>query len=145
MIYREASIQDLDSILNLYKQLNPDEKIIDIDEAKNIWKNVENNKWIKYFIAEDKNKIVSSCYIAIIPNMTRNGKSIGFIENVITDKEYRRKGIGKEVINKAIGYAKILNCYKVVLLSNQKRKEAHSFYESIGFDGNSKRGFQIKL
>jgi hypothetical protein len=29
--------------------------------------------------------------LAIIPNLTRDGKSNGFIENVITDEKYRKK------------------------------------------------------
>ncbi|MDR0400515.1 MAG: GNAT family N-acetyltransferase [Treponema sp.] len=59
---------------------------------------------LKYFIAIENNKIVSSCYVAIIPNLTRNGKSNGFIENVITDEKYRKKGIGKRLIKMAIEY-----------------------------------------
>jgi GNAT superfamily N-acetyltransferase len=83
--------------------------------------------------------------LEIIPNLTQNGKSIGFIENVITDKEYRRKGIGKKVMEMAIKYAKETNCYKVLLQSNNKQKDAHKFYENIGFDGNSKRAFEIRM
>ena len=77
--------------------------------------------------------------------MTRNGKSIGFIENVITDKEYRRKGIGKNIMENAINYAKTQNCYKVILQSGNKRTEAHKFYELLGFDGESKKAFDLRL
>ena len=83
--------------------------------------------------------------MALIPNLTRGGKSNGFIENVITDEEYRRRGIGKKLIKMAVEYGKENNCYKIVLLSGAKRKEAHLFYEACGFDGNSKRGFEKRV
>lgn len=87
--------------------------------------------------------MVESMYI--IPNLTRGGKSIGFIENVITDTEYRRKGIGKTVVKNAIEHAKAQNCYKIILQSGNKRTDAHKFYESIGFDGGTKRAFEIRF
>ncbi|MDR1219246.1 MAG: GNAT family N-acetyltransferase, partial [Treponema sp.] len=112
--------------------------------AKNIWNEIKKHN-IKYYIAKDNGKIIGSCYICIIPNLTRGGKSIGFIENVITDKEYRRRGIGKRIIGNAVEYAKEQNCYKVILQSGNKRTEAHTFYESIGFDGESKKAFEIRF
>ena len=66
-------------ILELYRQLAPEENPIDIATANNIWEEIEKNK-IKYFIAIDGDRVVSSCYLAIIPNLTRNGRSNGFID-----------------------------------------------------------------
>ena len=135
---------ELFSLLELYKQLNPNDNIINEIIAKNIWKNIENQN-IKYFVAKENEKIIASCYICIIPNLTRGGKSIGFIENVITDIKYRKKGIGKNIVENAIKYAKEQNCYKILLQSGNKRTDAHKFYESIGFDGKSKRAFEMRL
>jgi GNAT superfamily N-acetyltransferase len=135
---------ELLSLLELYKQLNPEDNIIDEFTAKNIWKRIEAQN-IKYFIAKENGKIIASCYICIIPNLTRGGKSIGFIENVITDIEYKGKGIGKNIVENAIKYAREQNCYKILLQSGNRRTDAHRFYESVGFDGESKRAFEIRL
>ena len=142
--YRIAAKEHLDGILALYKQLNPNEKPIGIDEAGQIWE-TGRQRGITYFIALDGGRIVSSLNLAILPNLTRGGKSNGFIENVITDEEYRRKGIGKKLMEMAVKYGRENNCYKVVLLSSVKRKEAHIFYENCGFDGSSKRGYEIRF
>ena len=37
------------------------------------------------------------------------------------------------------------NCYKVILQSASFRKEAHQFYKNLGFDGESKKAFIMKL
>ena len=142
--YSIAKKEHLPMILELYKQLAPEECPIDIVTANKIWEEIEKNQ-IKYFIAIDGDRVVSSCYLAIIPNLTRNGRLNGFIENVITDTQYRKRGIGKKVIEMAIDYGKQNNCYKIVLLSGYKRKENHIFYEKCGFDGDSKRAFEIRF
>jgi len=142
--YCIAKKDHLYKILELYKQLHPEENPIDINKANIIWENIENNN-IKYFIAIDKENIISTCYLAIIPNLTRNGRSIGFIENVITNDKYRKMGIGKKIIKMAVEYGKQNNCYTIILKSNVKRTEAHKFYEKCGFNGNSKKAFELKF
>jgi GNAT superfamily N-acetyltransferase len=145
MNYRQAERADIQEILNLYKELNPDDPTLQIEKANSIWDKIERNNLIRYFVATDNEKIVASCTIAIIPNLTRGGRPYAVIENVITKAEYRNKGIGRDIINMAVNFAKENSCYKVILLSSMKRTEAHKFYEAIGFDGKSKMGFELRL
>ena len=142
--YNIATKENLPGILSLYRQLNPEEEVLSIKEAEKIWERAKRQN-ITYFIASDGDRIVSSLFLAIIPNLTRGGQSNGFIENVITHEEYRRKGIGKKLMKMAIDYGKANNCYKIILLSNIKRKESHLFYESCGFNGDSKRGYEMRF
>lgn len=145
MDYRMARKDDLQGLLALYKQLNPEEEPIDLEKAYPVWDATEKSNATKYFVAVDGVKIVSTCNITLISNLTRNGKPFAIIENVITDNGYRRQGIGRKVIENAIRYAKEHDCYKVVLLSSVKRTASHRFYESIGFNGNSKKGFEVRF
>jgi GNAT superfamily N-acetyltransferase len=144
MEYCVGKREDLVNILELYKQLNPSNNDFSIENANKIWDKIENGN-IKYFIAKDNGEIIASCYIIIVPNLTFNGKSIGYIENVITGEKYRRRGIGKKIMEMAINYAKEENCYKVVLQSGIKRTMAHKFYETIGFNGESKKAFELRF
>lgn len=121
MEIRFAENNDLDKLLDLYKELNPDDQPLNSKIAKDIWDKSLTSDYIKYIVGIDDNSIVASCNIAIILNLTRSGRPYGVIENVITNSKYRRKGIGREVIDYAIQYAQRNNCYKVVLLSSSKR------------------------
>lgn len=142
MEIRELKTDDLESLLELYIQLSDTNKGYSYEKALAVWKDeIENNKSIKYFGAVDNGKVVSTCYCAIIPNLTNNAKSIGFIENVVTDENYRKQGLAKKVIDKAVEFAKANNCYKVFLESGIARTEAHKFYEKIGFETGSKKSF----
>jgi len=131
------------SLLELYQQLHGGDAIDEIT-VKRIWGKIQKQD-IRYFVARENGRIIASCYICIIPNLTQGGKSIGFIENVITDEKYRRRGVGRTVMENAIRYAKEQNCYKVLLQSGNKRTDAHPFYEKIGFDGTSKKAFELRF
>ena len=146
MELRELNEKDLESLIKLYEQLDDANGDFTAEDARIIWKDeIEGNKKIKYFGAVEKGKVISTCYCLIIPNLTRLGSSIAFVENVVTDKEYRGQGLGRKVMEMAIEFARENNCYKVILQSASFRKEAHQFYKNLGFDGESKKAFIMKL
>lgn len=133
MEFRLLNENDLESLLELYVQLDEANRSLTIEKVREVWETIKLNKNIKYFGAVDNGKVVSTCYTMIIPNLTAGSRPICFLENVVTDEKYRRQGLAKKVIDMATEDAKASNCYKVILESNQKRTEAHKFYEKIGF------------
>lgn len=146
-ILREAKESDLPGIIELYKQLNPEENSCREEKLEPIWKDIINNfKNIRYFVIETGGGIIAAtCNITVIPNLTWGGRPLSVIENVVTHEDYRKRGYGKKVIDGAVDFAKRNNCYKVMFLSNSKRTEAHKFYENLGFNSRDKIGFFMYL
>lgn len=69
MEIRELNEGDLDSLIELYEQLDPGNTSFSSQDAHAVWKNeIEGNKNIKYFGAVENGKVVSTCYCIIIPN-----------------------------------------------------------------------------
>ncbi len=64
-----------------------------------------------------------------------------FVENVITDKEYRKKGFATACLNFAKEIAKRENCYKMMLLTGSKEENTLRFYEQAGYNKNDKTAF----
>lgn len=145
MEIRELHESDLESLLKLYIQLDEKNENLSLIKSKEIWKQINLNKNIIYIGAIEKETIISTCYLVIIQNLSVGGRSIGFIENVVTHSDYRKKGIGRKVINKAIDLCKKNNCYKVILQSGIKREDAHKFYRKIGFNDKTKKAFDLRL
>jgi GNAT superfamily N-acetyltransferase len=145
MEFRQLTASDLPSLLELYRQLDADDAESTAEHSMEVWKEIEDDPDIRYFGAVDGGRVVSSCYAAYVPNLTRGNRGICFIENVITDKEYRRRGLASRVIDMAVAFAKERHCYKVILQSGMSRTEAHRFYESKGFNGTSKKAFDMRL
>ena len=145
MQVRRVKETDLEKLLMLYKHLHQEDAAISKEVSEQVWQEILSNDAFVYFVVEVDDLLVCSCNVTIIPNLTRGGRSIGLIENVITHSDYRHKGLGKAVIQTAIDFARRKDCYKVMLLSGAARKESHKFYHALGFSSEDKVGFSMKL
>lgn len=144
MEFRKLREPDLASLLELYLQLDRDD-VIPAAHSREVWKEILNDPNISYFGALDNGKVVSTCYAVYIPNLTRGSRGICFVENVVTDANYRRQGLASRVMDMAVRFARERNCYKVILQSGASRTDAHRFYEKTGFSGTSKKAFDLRL
>ncbi len=146
MEVRTADINDLGGIMKLYSELNPDDdNIADNTALESVWRDIMGKDSIRYFVMEQGEQIVSTCNIAVIPNLSRGARPFSVIENVVTRHDYRNRGCGAKVVNAAVDFARACGCYKVMLLSSSGRKAAHAFYEKLGFNSTDKIGFFMYL
>ena len=139
---REAREDDLGEILDLYSHLHEhDAPLPPLHEIKREWEYIIASKYFRYFVAEKGGRLISSCNLTIVPNLTRGARPFGVIENVITHPEARRQGYAQNILRYALDAAWQSNCYKVMLLSSSQRDGAHTLYEKVGFSRDEKIGF----
>jgi GNAT superfamily N-acetyltransferase len=143
MIIRLAEAKDYKELIGLLKQLNPDDPEPTGLEEKAFHEILE-SPYLHLIVAEQEKKLVSSCFLNVIPNMTRGGQPYAVIENVITDEGCRNQGIGKSLMGFAVTKALDAGCYKVMLLTGRKDKAVNGFYKKCGFDPDSKQAFILK-
>ena len=144
-IIRAINHDELDQLLELYKHLNKtDDLIPNQDMLYDVWNEIMGNSRLKYFGIFDDDLIITSCTLAIIPNLTRGCKPYGIIENVVTNSFYRNKGLGKLILGHALDHAWKNGCYKVMLSTGSKNPATLRFYGSAGFDSNEKQAFIAK-
>ncbi len=67
------------------------------------------------------------------------------IENVIVSDRIRRQGIGKKLMAEIERIAIEKDCAYMILVSGEKRKEAHVFYEKLGFRDEQVEGYRKHL
>ena len=143
MQIRIAEINDYKQILNLMRQLNPlDQEVADV-ELK-VFEEIIESTYLDLIVAEDDGVLLGSCYLNIIPNMTRGGRSYAVIENVITDEKYRNQGIGKAMMNEAVNKAWQAGCYKIMLLTGRNNESTHRFYQRCGFRADQKQAYVMR-
>ncbi len=146
MEFRVLNREDLPSLLALYAQLDSHDVSLTAEEGARLWnEDIAGNSRIRYFGAVENGRVVSTCYAVIIPNLTRGGRPICYIENVVTDRDFRHRGLASAVMDMAICFARENRCYKAILQSGAARTGAHEFYRAMGFDGNSKVAFDMRL
>jgi hypothetical protein len=91
---RPAEPTELAGMLELYRHLNPDDPAPDLAAAEAAWSRLCNSDLVKTIVAEGAGRLISSCTIVIVPNLTRGARSYGLIENVVTHRDHRRTGLG---------------------------------------------------
>ncbi len=139
---RELKESDLPALLDLYGHLHtPDDPLPNQDVIDSLWATILLNPNLKYFGAFVDDTLVSSCTLSVTPNLTRGCRPYGVIENVVTHPRFRRQGLGKAVLQQALADARFMGCYKVMLLTGRKDEETYKFYESVGFNRDSKQAF----
>ncbi|KAB0265856.1 GNAT family N-acetyltransferase [Microvirga brassicacearum] len=143
-VIRPASQSDLGQILDLYRHLNPDDPPLDTKRAEQAWSALLASGFVTVIVADAKGSLVSSCALAIIPNLTRAAKPYGVIENVVTHPEYRRAGLGRRVLTAALDAAWRADCYKVMLATGSKLESTLRFYEGAGLVRGGKTFFQAR-
>lgn len=116
------------SYLELLNQLTPTSKISFSEFSTQLDKIISQNSLI--YVTEYNNKIIATATLLMEYKIHNGLTKMAHIEDVVVDKEYRGKNIGKELINMLIERAKLFNCYKIVLNCN---KSNIKFYEKCGF------------
>jgi GNAT superfamily N-acetyltransferase len=142
---RELKEFELDELLELYAYLHAsDNPLPDRTTVKAVWNEIQISPNFHYFGVFVDGRLVSSCTLSIVPNLTRGCRPYGLIENVVTHKDFRRQGFGAAVLKHALDFAWDKNCYKVMLLTGRKSEAVYNFYESVGFDRHAKQAFIAK-
>lgn len=88
--------------------------------------------------------VVGTLQLSFIPGLALTGAWRGQIESVRIRRDHRDAGLGRTMIEWAIDRCRERGCRMVQLTSDQSRKEAHGFYERLGFQATHK-GYKLRL
>ena len=138
---RPAQAADLPALSALYRHLNPADAPAPPDTAPSILARLEGIPGSAVLLGEDGGRLVASCMLVVIPNLTRGGEPFALIENVVTHAEARQRGHGRALLDAACARAWAAGCYKIMLMTGSSRPETLRFYRGAGFEA-TKTGFQ---
>ncbi len=139
---REAEQEDFDRLMALYSQLHPSDPVLKDGSDRRVYNDILATPNLHLFVLEDDDAtLVASCYVNIIPNITRSASPYCVIENVVTDVSRRNQGLGKQIIGYALQFAWDRGCYKAMLQTGSKLESTHNFYKSCGFRADDKTAF----
>ena len=141
LMIREAQREDLQDFLELLTFLH-DNSIPDNEtRIGNIWTKIINNRDHHLLLGHIGNKLVSSCVIVVIDNLTREQKPYAVIENVVTHPEYRNRGYASAILSAAKDIAIKDGCYKIMLMTGSKQESTLNFYRRAGYNSDDKTAF----
>ena len=141
MNIREAQMHDLPGLLALYAQLHdkpapePDATIL------RLWQDILQARDQHILVAEADGRLVSTCTLIVVPNLTHDQRPYALVENVVTDAAYRKRGFATACLHHARELAVRQRCYKIMLMTGSKQDSTLRFYEQAGYNRRDKTAF----
>jgi len=131
---RPALRTELEQVLGLYRSLEPGyRETTSLPVAEQIFDRFSQYPNYNLYVALVEGKIAGTFALLIMDNLAHYGAPSAIVEDVVVGAESRGQGIGKQMMQFAMQRCREAGCYKLALSSNQKRVDAHRFYESLGF------------
>ena len=84
-------------------------------------------------VMEEDEEVVGTLQLTFIPGLSFRGGWRAQIEAVRVAAGHRGRGLGRQLLEWAIGHARRRGCSLVQLTTNRQREQARHFYESLGF------------
>ena len=141
-VVRKAVLGDIPRVLELYEELLEEKQDLSAPTIQRVFNDIDSMPDRQLLVAEKDGCVMGTLYFQIIPNFTHDARPWGALENMVVDSRYHRQGIGRILIEYALTRCREAGCHKVQFLSHKKRKEAHEFYRSLGFE-ESALGFRM--
>lgn len=130
MICRKYESKDISAIRDILE--NDLGYNCELDKLNNRINEMQKRGNYQIFVACDGDKVVG--YIGCVSYLAFELENEGMkIIALAVSKEYRRKGIGTELLKTAEQWAKENNIEVILLNSGLPREDAHAFYESQGY------------
>ncbi|MEH2413518.1 GNAT family N-acetyltransferase [Nostoc sp.] len=126
---KQAEIQDAARISILGEQLGY--SVTNQQVEHRLAKIKNNHAHIVYVATGENDYVIGWAHAYICDSLLISTPAI--ILGLVVDKDYRHSGIGRFLMQQIEQWASLAGCDSVLLGSNIKRKEAHLFYEKIGY------------
>jgi GNAT superfamily N-acetyltransferase len=84
------------------------------------------------FVAEVEERIAGWVHVFACPTVELD--LYAEVGSLVVDRDQRGRGIGKALMEKAEAWASERGIYEIRLRSNVLRREAHQFYEGLGYE-----------
>jgi GNAT superfamily N-acetyltransferase len=98
-----------------------------------------------FLVAKLKGGVIGSIMGIVCEELYGECRPFMVVEDVIVDKDHRRKGIGASLMRQLEECAADRNCGYIIFVTEKERTEAHRFYESLGYTLDAYRGFKKRL
>lgn len=123
MKYRDFTLDDFDSVIDLWKRAGL--ILSRSDRIEGLEKKLKRDSEL-FFVVEEDGRIIGAvmgCY---------DGRR-GWINHLAVDPEYQGRNIGRAIIKELEKRFKKLGCEKVNLLIEKNNCKVQGFYENMGF------------
>lgn len=140
MTIRDMKLEDYDAVDTLMQQLHK----IHVNGRPDLYVEMEHpyskeeltekiyNKEVIALAAEEEDRIVGLCIVVIRHRSGMVNMKTAYVDDLVVDQSYQRRGIAKSLFQKAEERAKALGAERMDLTVWSFNENALKFYQSIG-------------
>ena len=130
MKIRSVHEDDFPQIVDLFKELASFQKTP--DKMKNsVERMLEEKEFFHAFVAENEEKQIIGYVTYFFSYHTWSGKAM-YMDDLYVKEAYRKNGIGQDLLNAVIDFAKESQCHKLRWQVSHWNTNAQEFYKKIG-------------
>jgi ribosomal protein S18 acetylase RimI-like enzyme len=143
MKIRKLTEDDLVGLAALYKQFWGQSS--SLEKMRATFQRLNKNPNYILLVADEENVLVGSVMGIICEELYADCRPFMVIEDVIVDEHQRRRGIASSLMRELEGQAVERHCAYIIFVTESERKDAHRFYESLGYKSGAYIGFKKRL
>lgn len=130
MKVRLAKMSDYHQIMSLYNDFVGEDRYSKLDNDS--FSKVLHTSTSFVYVSEKAGKILGIATFSM-RHVIRYPKPIAELDEMYVDPNFRRQGIGNELMQAVEKRARELGCYRLYIESQYKHEQGHKFYESLGY------------
>lgn len=131
---REAESGDLDALLELYSFLYGNSVLKKDKGTISTWNRMLTDQFYHIIVAEEDGKLVSTCMVVIVQNLSFEHRPYAIIDNIVTHSDFRAQGLATACLQEAQKIAEKAGCFKITLSTSSRLPSTHKFYERLGYN-----------
>ena len=143
MVIRKLTENDLVGLAALYKQFWGESS--SLEKMRATFQRLNKNPNYILLVADEENVLIGSVMGIICEELYADCRPFMVIEDVIVDEHQRRRGIASSLMRELEGQAVEHHCNYIIFVTESERKDAHRFYESLGYKSDAYKGFKKRL
>ena len=98
----------------------------------------------KLYVARDGGKVVAMASLLYTVSTAEGGKAALF-EDLVVRPEYRKQGIGAQLLEHVIAQAHAEGVLRMTLLTDMQNERSQVLYRKLGFVGSPMKPMRLKL
>lgn len=135
---------DIEELSKLYEELL--EKKSNLEKFYDIFEKIDSNDSYILVGAKDENsRLVGTVMGIVCHDLGGDCRPFMVIENLVVNSECKGQGVGRKLMMYIEDEARKRDCSLTMLVSGYQRKEAHLFYEKLGYGNDVVKGFKKYL
>lgn len=141
MKIKKLKDKDIPKLFDLYCQLT--ETKGDYEKMCKVLEEIQNDpKYSLFCVYSDEDELIATASLTRCFDLTGDARYYYSMENFVVDENHRGKGVGKFLMKKLEEFVAENNGSYINFTSSYSRKNAHAFYEKLGYAPDYVKGYK---